>query len=343
MVNRLAAHANQHSLLPVRQSAYRQHHSAETAAISVHNDVVRATDAGLVVSTIVLLDLSSAFDTIDHEILIDLLRDRFGIEQHELKWFRSYHTGRPQTFKTPDNSSAPVSLTCSVPQGSRIGPHEFTVYTEDMVDTFDSFNTGYRFYADDSQLLTHTSLTAVSQHRRQLELCIEPIKNWCLSRRLQLNRDKKELIWFRSKSKLANVIQLDTNLNICSVVVEPTDSVRDLGVILDSELSMRQHVGKLSSYAFSPPSPASVPVDARAIVATTTHFCISPTTHRPLQCRACWPASLHACTSSACTERSSAVRRRSTGACSHHRYHAVATLATDRLSGSLQALSCDLC
>ena len=89
VVNRLAVHANQYSLLPVRQSAYRQYHSTETAIISVHNDIVRATDAGLV-----LLDLSSAFDTVDHEILIDVLRDRFGIEQHEQEWFRSYHIAR---------------------------------------------------------------------------------------------------------------------------------------------------------------------------------------------------------------------------------------------------------
>ena len=131
IVNRLAAHAYQHSLLPVRKSAYRQHHSTENAVISVHNAIVRATDEGLV-SALVLLDLGSAFDTVDHEILIDILRDRFGVEQHELEWFRSYHTVRSPTFKTPNNSSGPVSLTCGVPQESWIGTQEFTVYTEDM-------------------------------------------------------------------------------------------------------------------------------------------------------------------------------------------------------------------
>ena len=83
-----------------------------------------------------------------------------------------------------------------------------------------------------------------------MKLCVERLKDWCLSRRLQLNQGKTELIWLDSKSKLADLKQLDTKLNICSVVVEPTDSVRDLGVISDSELSMRQHVGKLSSTCF---------------------------------------------------------------------------------------------
>ena len=158
------------SLLPMRQSAYRQHHSTKTAVISVHNDIVRATDAGLV-SALVLLD-HSAFDTVNHELLIDVLRVRFGIEEHELEWFRSYHIGRSQIFKTTDSSSVPVSLTCSVPQGSRIGPHEFTVYTEDMADTIDSFHICHHFYADDSQ--THESYCCSTISSTTGALCRAP-------------------------------------------------------------------------------------------------------------------------------------------------------------------------
>ena len=178
-----------------------------------------------------------------------------------------------------------------------------------------------------------------------IRACVEHLKDWCSFRRLQLIQDKTELIWFGSESKLANLKQLDKTLNICSVVVEPTDSVSDLGVILDSELSMRRHVDTLSSiccFFLSSASPASVLVDARSVFATTTRFCIHPFTHRLLQRRACWPSSLNARTSYVCTERSIAIRRRSASARSHHRYHAVATLATGRLSDSLLALSCDV-
>ena len=71
------------------------------------------------------------------------------------------------------------------------------------------------------------------------------------SRRLQLNPDKTELIWFGSRANLVKLRQLDVmSLNICSVAVEPFDSVRDLGVILDSELSMRVHISKISSTCF---------------------------------------------------------------------------------------------
>ena len=97
----------------------------------------------------------------------------------------------------------------------------------------------------------------------------------------------RQLIWFGSKSKIADLKQLDTNLNICSVDVEPTDSVRDLGVILDSTLQI------VVNFIFPPPSPVPVLVDARPVVTTTTRFCIQPIMHWLTQRRDCWPVTLH--------------------------------------------------
>ena len=115
-----------------------------------------------------------------------------------------------------------------------------------MAAVIDSFNIGHHFKADDFHLLLQTSLTAVRQYRRRLELCAENLKDCRLSRRHHLNQETAAFIWF--DSKFTNRRQLDTNLNICSVVVEPTDFVRDIGAILGSVLPMRQHVGKLSSF-----------------------------------------------------------------------------------------------
>ena len=75
----------------------------------------------------------------------------------------------------------------------------------------------------------------VAEHRHRLELCVEQLRNWGSSRRLQLNPDKTDLIWFGCRANLAKLRQLDTNLSLCSVAVETVDSVRDLDVILDSE------------------------------------------------------------------------------------------------------------
>ena len=150
-------HANQYGLFPARQSAYRQHHSTETEVTIVHNDIVHSTDIGFV-SALVLLDLSAAFDTVDHGILLEVLTERFGVENFELDWFRSYHTGCTQTFTTPSGSLAPVALTCSDPQGSGIGPEEFIMYTENIKETIDRFIINHHLYAEDSQLLTHIKL-----------------------------------------------------------------------------------------------------------------------------------------------------------------------------------------
>ena len=175
VVNRMNVHVNQYVLFPPRQSAYWQHHSTETAVTIVHNDIVRSTDAGFV-SALVLLDLSAAFDTVDHSILLEIFTEPFDVENLELDWFRSYHTARTQTMTTPSGSSAPVALTCSVPQGSVIGSKEIIMYTEDIKETIDRFIINHHLYADDSQLLAHMKINAVMEHHRRLETCVESLR-----------------------------------------------------------------------------------------------------------------------------------------------------------------------
>ena len=136
------------------------------------------------------------------------------------------------------------------PTGFGLCPKEFVAYTEDIVETIDKFAVNHHMYADDSQLFTHMRLETVAEHSRRLELCVEHLGEWCSSRRSQLNPDKTELMWFRSRSNLIKLSQLDTSLNLCSVVIEPVHSVRDFGVILDGELSMSQHIRIISWICF---------------------------------------------------------------------------------------------
>jgi len=117
VAKRLTVHLEANKLLPPRQSAYRQFHSTETTVIGLHNDLIRAADDGCV-TALVLLDLSSAFDTVDHDILVRVLHERFGIRGTALQWFESYIANRTQTFVVGKQRSACLNMDCGVPQGS---------------------------------------------------------------------------------------------------------------------------------------------------------------------------------------------------------------------------------
>jgi len=99
--------------------------------VSLVNDPIRAVDDGRV-SALVLLDLSSAFDTVDHDCLLTVLHDRFAVTGPALDWFRSYLSERTQTFVVGGAESYTASMDCSMPKGSVLGPLEFISYTDEV-------------------------------------------------------------------------------------------------------------------------------------------------------------------------------------------------------------------
>ena len=110
---------------------------------------------------LVLLDLSAAFDTVDHSVLLNVLSSRICVTDRVIEWFQSYLTGRSQVFCTGSDYSEVTSIACSVPQGSVAGLLLFIAYTEDLEDTLSSFTFNHHMYADDKQLLAHASLKDV--------------------------------------------------------------------------------------------------------------------------------------------------------------------------------------
>src|SRR5664279_4417009 len=118
VATQFTVHAETNKLLPGRQSAYHACHSTETAVLGVHNDIVRAIDDGKVCA-LVLLDLSAAFDTVDHAILLRILEHRVGVKNEALNWFKSYLADRTQTFQVNTQQSGLRAVDCSVPQGTR--------------------------------------------------------------------------------------------------------------------------------------------------------------------------------------------------------------------------------
>ena len=139
VANRLASHININGLTNASQSAYKQFHSTETALLKVHNDINLNIDNGKV-TALILLDLSAAFDTIGHDILITRLSTWYGISGTALSWFTSYLTDRRQAIKIGNCFSDMLPTSCGVPQGSVLGPLLFTLYTTPLSSVIQSHN-----------------------------------------------------------------------------------------------------------------------------------------------------------------------------------------------------------
>ena len=151
VAQRIDQHCFANGLYTKFQSAYRAHHSTETALMRVQNDILQAVDrkGGAI---LVLLDLSAAFDTIDHGLLLDHLQSDFGIEGTALNWFTSYIRHRTQRIKADGCLSGPTELSFGVPQGSVLGPRLFSMYTHPLSEIVLERNVDHHLYADDTQL-----------------------------------------------------------------------------------------------------------------------------------------------------------------------------------------------
>ena len=249
VAEQLWEHAEKTGLLEVFQSAYRSGHSTETALLRVQNDILLSMDKQNVVM-LILLDLSAAFDTIDHGILLDRLSNRFGVQDTALQWLRSYLTSRHHQVSIKGVHSDRKQLQYGVPQGSVLGPILFTIYMSPLGDIVRKHNIEFHGYADDSQLyLTFKPNTA------QLLNCLSTvaknmtdIQHWMIQNKLQFNNDKTEVMLLGTRQQLAK-LELDT-VNIGGCTIYPTTTARNLGVIFDDKVSLNNHIAKLCQIGF---------------------------------------------------------------------------------------------
>ena len=247
---RITDHMNSHKLYQPLQSAYRQLHGTETALIKVHNDILRSLDNKHAV-LLVLLDLSAAFDTIDHTILISRMQSALGIHGAALSWIQSYLSDRTQAVMIDGHVSVSDNLTYGVPQGSVLGPKLFIVYSGPIADIAQKHNIQVHMYADDTQLYLSYNLAApgdevVAVHR--LQTCISDIKQWMSVNKLMLNDDKSEFLVIASNHQRHKVSV--TELKIGDSSVSATSSARNLGVIFDQALNMNEHITRVCQVSF---------------------------------------------------------------------------------------------
>ena len=147
-----------------------------------------------------LLDLSAAFDTVDHQLLLQRLSNRLGISGLALQWIKSYLEDRVQIVSIGDKISDRQFLDCGVPQGSDLGPVLFTTYTLPLGDIARYHKVRFHFYADDTQLyLAFSPGVDTITSFNMMQNCLCHLQSWMSNNCLRLNAEKTQILVFGSR------------------------------------------------------------------------------------------------------------------------------------------------
>ncbi len=194
-----------------------------------------------------LLDLSAAFDTIDHNILLNRLENSVGISGSALAWFKSYLSDRHQFVTVNEEVSYRSEVQNGVPQGSVLGPLLFPLYMLPLENIIRKQGVSFHSYADDTQIYISSRPGETHQIEKLMEFIVN-IKNWMMNHFLLLNSEKTEVLIIGPKNHTSNNLEHCLTLDGCSL--DSSSSVRNLGVLFDSNLSFDSHVSSICKTEF---------------------------------------------------------------------------------------------
>ena len=191
-----------------------------------------------------MLDFSSAFDTIDHPILVHRLHTDFGFTDTGLQWFSSYLTDRTHYVSLSNHCSAHASVHSGIPQGSVLGPILFTMYITPLSAIIESHSIIHHSFADDLQLQMSAPPDRISELLHSMQSCISDVKAWATANMLRFN-DKTELMLVTSKIT-KHLHNLPISITIGNAQITFNKSVKNLGLTLDCRLTMNAHVSNIA-------------------------------------------------------------------------------------------------
>ena len=236
--HRLISYLDKYEILNSNQYGFRNKHSTSMAIVDFVEKISNAVDEGYT-TTGIFLDLSKAFDTIDHEILLKKLKF-YGIRGIPLTWLENYLTNRKQYVDLNGICSETHNITCGVPQGSILGPLLFLIYINDV-----SHSSGilkFTLFADDTNVLY--SSKDLKNYNSTINNELDKLALWFKTNKLSLNAKKTNYMVFKN-SKRKKTIHL--NVKIDNNTLKKANETKFLGVIIDDQLKWKAHISHICS------------------------------------------------------------------------------------------------
>ena len=232
-----------HSILYSTQSGFRPQHTTQDVVVAMVDEWRKALDEDKLVGA-VMLDLSKAFDLVNHSILLKKM-ERYGIRGVELSWFMDYLTGRSQRVCVGQDRSDWIDVHKGVPQGSVLGPLLFILYVNDLPRVLEACT--IKQYADDTTV-SHTAVSA-SDLELSLNRDMESITKWMDKNRLKLNAKKTQLLLLGRRFRAHELESVKVIMNGEQLI--RSRMVKYLGVWIDDGLTWRRHIEMVRKKCFS--------------------------------------------------------------------------------------------
>ena len=248
-LKRLDDHMLKNNLQNNHQYGYKKNHSTETMMLGMLDNVLDGFDNDCC-TVVIFLDLSAAFDTIDIQKLLQILKAEIGLDGNVLKWFESFMSKRTQRVKILNSYSDELEIKHGTPQGSVLGPRIFEVYVRSQPKVFQVCKFGTNSFADDSNgSKTFTISFQYNILKYDVPNCLAKITKWMNQQCLKINPEKTEIILFHPKHLKGNIIIHGTLLD-SKECIRFSDTVKNVGVLLDNHLELDKHINKIVSHCF---------------------------------------------------------------------------------------------
>ena len=248
VLDQLVKHLEKNDLFGSFQSAYRKFHSCETAIAKISNDILTSLDNNEA-EFLIFLDLSSAFDTVDHSMLLEKLHKDFYISGTVLSWLKSYLSDRTYSVKIGIHISNGVIALYGVPQGSILGPILFLLYIAEIENIAKMYGFKIHMYADDMQLYISFQRIGVLENMGHIEHCLRHIKHWMSKNFLKINESKTKLLMLTPKRYLKDAFA-DLCISFGGNLIYPEPDAVNLGITFDSNMTMDRQIKSVTSKGY---------------------------------------------------------------------------------------------